>query len=159
MCQSVSDGEEMKKVIIMCGVSGSGKSTYIQNNHMVCRVVSADTYFMKSGKYVFDVMQLGEAHSECLRNFIELCQNGEDKIIVDNTNTTIEEIAPYYAIAKAYGYEVELVKMNIEIEIAANRNLHGVPYLSIRAMDNRIREMKTPRYWDIKCVNVCQQGK
>jgi predicted kinase len=119
------------KVTILRGIQGSGKSTYagrILNSEDRVACVSADHYFMHNGEYKFDPAKLPEAHATCLRQFISLCHNEVSRhIIVDNTNATVAEIAPYYAIAQAYGYDVEIITLRgVAPIIAAQRNIHGV---------------------------------
>lgn len=80
------------KVIILCGVSGSGKST-IAKEIGSGYVVSADDFFMASGEYKFDPTMLPAAHGQCLRDFVGCLQYGCDTIVVDNTNTTMMEVA------------------------------------------------------------------
>lgn len=147
----------MIKVIILSGVSGSGKDTYIkrfqiENPTTKTFVVSADHFFIKNGDYVFDPSKLSEAHGSCLRAFIQHIRNfieDDGVVFVNNTNTTSEEIAPYYAIASAYGAEVELVTLYVLPHIAAQRNTHGVSLKAIRAMHDRLFERKIPSYWSI----------
>lgn len=166
-------------VVIMSGSSGSGKDTYIKQRfphafkklsapmideliddgaslQLVC---SADHYFEKSGSYKFDASKLNEAHSECLRDYIDYVQYGFENqndsiVIVNNTNTTVEEIAPYYSIAKAYGATVELVTLVINPEKAAARNVHNVPLASCQAMHKRINARKLPPFWKFSAEAV-----
>tara|TARA_B110000503_G_scaffold141849_1_gene236663 strand:- start:1838 stop:2347 length:510 start_codon:yes stop_codon:yes gene_type:complete len=153
-------GESMLQVIIMSGVSGAGKDTWIKkfqetNPDVKTFVVSADSYFTtKDGVYNFNPSKLGEAHNACIRDFIQHVRNyiEEDGVVfVNNTNTTSEEIAPYYAIASAYGAEVELVTVYALPHIAAKRNVHGVPEKGIQAMHDRIQARKIPPFWNISC--------
>jgi len=148
----------MRKCIIMSGPSGSGKSTWINKQAWAlnAHVYSADYFFGMGADYKFDATKLSEAHGWCLRGFIDACQGfmsgdrDNHVVVVDNTNTTIEEIAPYYSIAKAYGYDIELVTMQVPPHIAAGRNLHGVPVGACKAMHERINARIIPRFWDIK---------
>lgn len=149
---------------ILSGVSGAGKSTWIQNQAWAdnADIHSADAYFLQDGVYRFDPKLLPEAHAECLRGFIHGVRPGfrakemgldlSDQAIqvVDNTNTTNEEIAPYYSVAKAYGYSVTLVTLRVNLELAAQRNTHGVPLAGIEAMQKRISDRRIPRFWDMK---------
>lgn len=54
------------KIVIMSGISGSGKNTYIKNrfgssgNVVVC---SADDFFETATGYQFDMSKLSDAHS------------------------------------------------------------------------------------------------
>jgi len=144
----------MLRCIIMSGVSGAGKDTWIHKqdwfeDSIIC---SADRFFMGDGTYKFEASKLPGAHAMCLRLFIDACQNlnPNSVLVCNNTNTTTEEIAPYYSIAKAYGFEVEIVTLVVPPHIAAERNIHGVPRNSINAMHDRIQARKIPRFWDIK---------
>jgi predicted kinase len=142
------------KVIITSGIPGSGKSTLIKNEFSGAEVVSADSFFTdRNGNYNFDVTKLGEAHAACMRRFIHILSNRydtDDVLVVDNTNTTSEEIAPYYSVAKAYGASVELITLVCDPELAAERNVHGVPLAGCRAMAHRIMQRRLPPFWDMK---------
>lgn len=137
------------RVIVMSGLPGSGKNYWIEKNHPSAAVVSADDYFMKEGIYQFDAEKLGEAHSFCIRRFIELTRIVYPTIMVNNTNLTSEEIAPYYAIGKAYGYEVELVTLYCRPKVAADRNIHGVSLETCIGMLSRLNMRVIPPYWEL----------
>ena len=95
----------MSKVTLLRGISGAGKSTYAATNYPGAFVVSADSFFTFADGYKFNPTRLGEVHGLCLLNFLDAAQRGRN-VVVDNTNITVEEIAPYYALAEAYGREV-----------------------------------------------------
>lgn len=144
-------------VIILSGVSGSGKSTFankcMANWVWSVETVSADDYFITTdGVYEFNPMHLGEAHAQCMRRFIDALERGTSLVLVDNTNTTELEIAPYYAVAKAFGYTVLLITMECHAEIAAKRNTHDVPLTGITAMGERINRREIPPFWDINIL-------
>lgn len=145
----------MKHVIILQGVPGSGKSFYA--NEFVARtsaksvVCSADDYFVQlgGGTYLFDFKKLGEAHGACFRKFIAAVQEGIEVVVVDNTNTTAIEIAPYVLGGEAHGYTVEIIRVVCDPAVAAARNSHGVPEKSIRAMADRIASFQAPPWWKV----------
>lgn len=137
------------KVTILSGVPGSGKSTYVKTHIEGGSIHSADHFFTTESGYQFEASKLGAAHAQCLRGFITACQSRYPTVVVDNTNTTTEEIAPYYSIAKAYGYEVELVTLLVDTPTALARGTHGVPEKNIDAMQRRIRDRRLPRFWDL----------
>lgn len=141
------------QVVIVSGIPGSGKSTFTkqQTNAVVC---SADQYFTKDGEYKFDVTKLSEAHGECLRRFTQALLEKKDLVLVDNTNTTVLEIAPYYSMAKAYGYAVKLVTVQCDPETAYSRNIHGVPLPAIKAMSLRLADRWFPPYWEMDFQEV-----
>lgn len=148
----------MAKVKIMRGVSGAGKSTYIKNHFPGAVICSADHFWIdENGKYNFDLKRLGEAHAWCLRQFIEkLVIKGcaADYIVVDNTNTSIAELAPYVAIAAAYGYEVEVISLNIDVEKANKRNVHNVPMEATERQHKNFRNntQLIPKHWNHKLI-------
>ena len=140
------------KVTILCGISGSGKSTLAEEiGGMVC---SADDYFIKNGEYKFNPRSLPDAHATCLREYVEALQARVDRyawsdMVVDNTNTTIAEIAPYAALALAYGCELLIKIVECDVETAVKRNIHGVPRTTIEAQATRIAGLKAalPPWW------------
>lgn len=136
-----------KRVWIYCGVSGAGKSSFIEGAHPDAEAFSADHFFMVDGEYRFDASKLGEAHAACLRNFTEAIQDGSVAVVVDNTNTTIAEIAPYAALAQAYGYELQIVTIYCDPEVAHARNTHGVPLAAVQAMSERLNKREIPPWW------------
>jgi predicted kinase len=145
---------------ILSGLSGSGKSTYTR---LVCggsSVFSADQFFMVGNEYRFDVSKLSQAHGACCKGVIEALQAGTDHVVVDNTNTTSEEIAPYVLLAQAFGYEVEIVTLIAPkgmsegdyIAECAKRNAHGVPAAGIAAQAQRLASRKLMPWWKSETV-------
>jgi predicted kinase len=134
------------KVTILSGIPGSGKSTFASGTGAGAIVCSADDWFCRSGEYRFNVCELGDAHGECLKKFVEAIQQGRDTV-VDNTNTTSEEIVPYYAVAAAYGAQIELITVLCDHKKAAARNVHGVSAKGVEAMARRLAERKLPDFW------------
>jgi tRNA uridine 5-carbamoylmethylation protein Kti12 len=143
-------------VTIMQGIPGSGKSTLAQNMLGEARdtdchafIVSADDYFTnRLGEYTFDPKLLPAAHAACLRDFITCVRDWHvDHVIVDNTNTRIEEIAPYYAIAEAYGHAVRILRVVCDPHTALTRGIHNVPARTVQEMANRIEGTNYPSRW------------
>lgn len=133
----------MKKVYIMRGLPGAGKSTWTKNNAPGAVICSADHFFERDGTYRFDPTNLGKAHAECFAKFQKALERGAEAIVVDNTNTTKWEFEKYQNLADLHGYDVELVNIfdgGFSDEDLANRNTHGVPLESIRRMRSRWQE-------------------
>ena len=129
----------MKKVIILRGPSGVGKSTYISaelSDHQVT-VVSADHFFERTDRdtrlkiYDFDVTKLPEAHASCLQAFLRALMLGHEVIVVDNTNIRRWMYTNYELAAAMAGYEVNIVEILPEtieeLVLCAKRNRHGTP--------------------------------
>jgi len=140
----------MKKLVIMRGLPGSGKSTKAKEldtehynstgKHAI--VCSADSYFIgKDGIYNFNAKLLGHAHQTCIHNAALAMENENELVIVDNTNTTKWEFARYLEMAKFYHYEIEIVSVGERtpeaIQTYFNRNIHCVPLEAIQRMANR----------------------
>jgi len=138
-------------VIVMRGISGSGKSTLAHKMAKELRavVVSADDFFMRSGRYEFDPSKLSLAHGQSFRRAIEAAQAGR-AIIVDNTNTTISEIAPYMLLAQAYDRPARIITVQCEIEAGVSRTRHGVPRAGIERMHATLaaETKKMPPWWE-----------
>jgi predicted kinase len=136
------------KVIVCRGISGSGKSSYISKNYPNATVCSADHFFMHDGEYKFNPSNLNLAHRTCMRKFVLHCTDSNyncDTLVVDNTNLTLAEIAPYIQVALAMGHEVEIIRLSCPAAEAAQRNKHGVPFGTVEAMLRRFENL--PAYW------------
>ena len=142
-----------RRVVLLSGIPGSGKSRHgkaMLDADPRTVVVSADDFFLdEAGVYRFDGSKLGEAHGACMRAFLRAVEAEACVVVVDHTNATALELAPYYTVAKALGYEVEIVTVLCSPEVAAARNTHGVPLGGCVAMDARLRAREIPPYWEI----------
>lgn len=145
-----------RTVVVLRGVSGAGKSTLAkrlvaQATGAAC-IVSADDFFMEDGRYTFDPALLGEAHADCLRRFVEAVVFGRIEkglVVVDNTNTTVAEAAPYMALAAAYGWHPILVTFDVPPIRAQSRNVHGVGPSTVMAQASRMAldAGSIPAFW------------
>lgn len=156
-------------VTILCGVPGAGKSRLARTLCGVgprgvlrvtgllsgVRIVSADDYFVdEHGAYTFDPSKLPFAHGECLRNYVDVVSSTIPRIIVDNTNTRVEEIAPYAALALAYGHTLEIITLKCDSNVAHARNVHGVPFATIVRMAAQLDTRMMPPWWPHRIVEV-----
>src|SRR5690348_4941196 len=146
----------------MRGTPGSGKSTYTRDILKVPNylVYSADNFFVDPvfGTYDFDSKKIGEAHGWCFRKFVEDITNSNSvmnyDMVVDNTNIEPWEIAPYAQAALAYGYELEIITLDVPPVIAHPRNVHGVPLKTVERMYDRLHKAIKgfPHHWPHKIV-------
>jgi predicted kinase len=122
-----------KKLYLIRGICGSGKSTFAKS--LGISHVEADMYFVDSetGEYKFDATKLKDAHEFC-RKKTELWMNKSLDIAISNTFTQEWEMEGYYDLAKKYGYKV----FSIIVENRHNGiNEHNVPEETINKMKAR----------------------
>jgi predicted kinase len=138
----------MAKAFTMIGIPGSGKSSFLKKHHSGVQVCSADHFFEKEGQYNFDPKLLSQAHAACLKKFIAACQAGQD-VAVDNTNLSLSEIAPYIAVAVAYGLDIQVIRVETPSSVAMTRNVHGVPPGAFVHMEKKELKMleEWPPFW------------
>jgi GTPase SAR1 family protein len=154
-----------RRVIILSGISGSGKSTLArklcaQENEETegqgqPAIVSADDYFTKGGVYTFDPSKLSEAHGECFFNFIGHMRHLSTLVVVDNTNTTEAEIAPYVLGAQAFDYKPEIWTLTRRERESVDsfmnrcfeRSLHVVDFQVLEAQFRRMMKRRFPAHW------------
>jgi predicted kinase len=129
--------DSIKKLYIMRGHAGAGKTTYLVErilpsverngiNLADTEIVSADSYFTSSeGSYEFDGKKLEDAHNECKRKFISAVTSSKKVVIVDNTNANLIDIAPYIEMGKAYGYDIEVIELWLDVNSGYKRTYDG----------------------------------
>jgi 2',3'-cyclic-nucleotide 3'-phosphodiesterase len=132
----------MKNVIILRGISGSGKSTYTAAHFPTAFVASADKFFERGGTYKFDPAKLGTAHAWCASVFEYALRRGDETVVVDNTNTKLWEFKGYLDLAAKYGYDVTVIRLKVDPKVAAARNLHGVPADKVQQMQDRFQDFE-----------------
>jgi predicted kinase len=138
---------------ILRGVAGSGKSTLakVLAEQYAAVIASADDYPglytpQKAGPPAFDMSKIGLAHGACFVRTINAVQAGRN-VIVDNTNTTALECAPYVSLAQAYGASPVIVTVEVAPSVAFARQSHGVPMMAFNAMVERLLRWETPPHW------------
>ena len=124
-----------KKLIIIRGVPGSGKSTQAKkflesfnSENIPAKHFEADMFFMRNGKYKWNPMLCGKAHQWCFDKVFNAFETS-DVVIVSNTFVTNNELIKYVDEAKARGYEITVYRMDNEFQ-----NQHEVPEATIQKM-------------------------
>ena len=151
-------------VIILRGVSGSGKSNIAKHYQSLALasqpsapstsppslsasphrslVCSADSFFLRHGRYAFDSKLLPQAHSACLASFLALLGARSPYAIVDNTNIQRWEYDNYASVAQLLGYAVLVVEVAVEgedeVRACSERNVHAVAYSGCQSMADRL---------------------
>tara|TARA_R100000664_G_C2743405_1_gene131599 strand:+ start:755 stop:1219 length:465 start_codon:yes stop_codon:yes gene_type:complete len=144
----------MKKLIIMRGLPGSGKTHYLNEKYgwqvwdFGAAVCSADDFFYnEDGEYNFVRWKIGQAHEACKTKAFNAMRLGFPKVCISNTNVCRWEYELYVRMGRHFGYEVEIVNLfdaGLTDEELAERNVHGVPVEAIAAMRARY-EQTTPQ--------------
>tara|TARA_R110002012_G_C11498020_1_gene596999 strand:- start:50 stop:508 length:459 start_codon:yes stop_codon:yes gene_type:complete len=147
----------MKDLILVRGVSGSGKSTFVETilniqnlqekynpdrESVIVDEVSADKFFIDdNNKYNFNPKMLPEAHkfcqdvvNDCMRLITQEYKHDKHIILVHNTFTKEWEMKPYYKLADKYDYRVTTIIMENRHE---SDSIHNVPSDVISAQKNR----------------------
>ncbi len=135
----------MLELIIVRGVSGSGKSTMIQNMienkyKGIGYVNSTDNYFQTSRGYIFEKTKLQEAHSWNQLNAKNQMLQKMTPIFIDNTNCCFWEMKIYVEYGLEFGYEISIVEpktpwwLEKDVFELYRRNKHGCTIKTIQNM-------------------------
>ncbi len=118
-----------KTVIINRAVSGSGKTTLsrcvteaLRSHGLTVSVHSTDDFFMRNGRYVFELDKLNSYHAQNLANFTAALEQGIDVVICDNMNLLPWQSQPYTTAARKYHYRIlflNFLPRDIEKHLAA----------------------------------------
>jgi len=150
---------------LMQGLPGSGKSYHAQKiaEEFKGVIASADDYpglytYLQSGTVVYNTRLQAKAHAACLRKAIEALHAGKN-VVVDNTNTTRNEVEPYVRVAHAFGALPVLVRINCDPEKAFARNTHGVPLAVHKGMAERLANFTPADRWrDLGFATLTHEG-
>lgn len=157
-----------RTMTIMAGIPGSGKTTeaeYLRTCDLENRNFYGDTHILStddfwsisSPEYNFDPTRIAEAHVWNFKRTVEFATRETDQhIIIDNTNTSLQEIAPYMALGQAFGMEVNILIILGDWKTAFERQTHGVPVTKVYQMQLRLEDMirNLPPYWNARILEA-----
>jgi predicted kinase len=136
-----------KRMIIMRGLPGSGKSTTARKAARGAKILSTDDFFMRGGKYNFDPSKIVKAHQWNQKRAEKALAKGVPSVVIDNTNVQLWEMKAYVEMAQKYGYDVEFKAAKSswawDVEELAKRNTHGVPLEAIKRMKSGFQSIGT----------------
>ena len=124
----------MNNLILLRGVSGSGKSTIAPMFENAVLVSTDDFFLDEYGDYVFDANSLVINHQFCQLAVRMMMKDNEELIVVHNTFTADWEMDAYFDLAKKHGYAVHTI---IVENRHGSKNVHDVPQDSIKAQTER----------------------
>lgn len=136
---TVSVESSAQKIVVLVGLPGSGKSTWVERSGLP--VLSSDAL----RGWLADDPTDQSIHTRVFASLRYLLRQrlaiGRSVTCVDATHLTPAERAPYLAIARAYGCRIEAVYFAIPVEVCLQRNAargRVVPEEVIRAMHERL---------------------
>lgn len=137
------------RLVILQGISGSGKSTWAQKTReelmsqgKTVEICSADDYWGED--YNFNPRNLPRAHQVCQQKAVKAMANRVGVIIIDNTNIKERDTRFYAEEAKKYGYTVWQVVFDDPLEECKARNASRPPHRRIpdHVLERQSREME-----------------
>lgn len=134
------------KVVLMRGLPGSGKSTWIKANHPGAWVISADAFLMENGVYNWTVPRLTQAHQKCMAAFIVALGSNTPVIVLDNTNLRARDLRFYVEEAEKAGAEIEIRTILADSEECQRRQTHNVPASTFAKLVERFSNPLPPEW-------------
>lgn len=95
--------DENRRLVMIRGIPGSGKSTYASQIKLVFQIIhGVDCEIQEADKYMgtcFEPSRLRFCHEECQKN-TRIALAKKKYVIVSNTSTLRTEVSPYIRLAK-----------------------------------------------------------
>ena len=124
----------MKRIILMRGIPGSGKSFLAEQINQNGTFSTDSFWYDEAGVYRFEPAKLSKAH-EWNRAQVERMLDRFDHgtYIVDNTNINRRDMKPYFDLAVKYGAEISNLQVDKPLQTCIDRN-------AARSQDRRVPE-------------------
>lgn len=117
----------MAKLTILRGLPGSGKTLYAKKNYD-CLILENDMFLIHGGKYDWSPARVKTAIRMCIDFASKALAAGAD-VVIANTFTKRKFVAAYEKLAKAYGADFEVIRMEHDYG-----NVHSVPAGVLKSM-------------------------
>ena len=139
---SFSGGEKKRSIVVLVGLPGSGKSTYLEpmrgvlSSDALRGLLADDETDQNWQDRVFQTMRY------LLRQRLAI---GRPVTYIDATNLTPEERRPYIGIGRSYGCEIEAVFFDTPPDICRERNARRRRVVPEDAMARLAAKLVPPR--------------
>ena len=146
---------EKRIVIIMMGLPGAGKSTFVKvlEDALPARVHSSDRLIEAAhdGEYVFDERAIIGFHRQNQANFKRSVYERVKLIVVDNTGLATKNRSEFASVARRAGYETKILLVGDftvkSLKVYAARNNHGVTYSELLGKLGRVNVPPKELIW------------
>lgn len=148
----------MKQLILLRGLPGSGKSTFVKNHNLEPYVISSDDLRMLFRSLLLDVggnLAIDQSISKKVFSYIdellEVKMSRGEYVVIDATHTTTQSIQKYIPLAQKFGYTTIIVDFStVDLETCLRQNRDRLPYKQvpvdvIRRMHAQLMENQIPR--------------
>ena len=129
-------------MIVLVGLPGSGKSTYLRNIGATGLSSDAIRHWLvddETDQTIHD--RVFQTMRYLLRHRLAL---GRPVTYIDATSLTAQERAPYIGIGKAYGCDVEAVYFDVPLEVCRERNAARARVVPEDAMARLAAKLEPP---------------
>lgn len=119
-------------LIVLRGVPGSGKSSWVKENEFGIYTLCADTLrLMYSAPNPYISQEHNNRIWELLNKVLEIRMNNGDFTIIDATHCTERSLSIYKKLCETYNYEMKIVDFDITLEEALERNKNREAYKKV----------------------------
>ena len=130
------------RIVVLVGLPGSGKSTYLQQKGTVGlssdgirKLLADDETDQTVHERVFQTLRYLLRQRLAIRRAVTY---------IDATNLTPEERAPYIGIGKSYGCEMEAVFFDAPLEVCRQRNSRRARVVPDEALEKMAQKLVPP---------------